>query len=102
MSAKRAIPKVWDYIIERPLLRSILFGWLLGVLWWTGILIAQGPTVVAKTNASGELVERREPFVRTLGIAAILALPWALVGVFVGALNSQLRGFWIPAATLAG
>jgi len=80
---------------------SIAAGWVIGMLWWTGLMIAFGPSV-AITNEGGQLVEKRNSVASLVVYAPLVAIPWAVVGLIVGGLNAHFRGYWIAAIAIIG
>lgn len=77
-------PGVWRH----PILLGLIAGWLVGMLWWAGLMIAFfGPSIAT----TFELVK-----------APLVAAPWGVVGLMVGAVNWLVRGFWVPAAAALG
>jgi hypothetical protein len=79
-----------------PFLLGLLIGWVVGMLWWTGLMIAFGPSMLV-TLENGMVTETRISVLSRLRYAPLVAIPWALVGLFVGWLTSGTRGFWVPA-----
>jgi hypothetical protein len=71
------------------------------MLWWTGLMIAFGPSTVV-TLENGIAVERTSSVLSRVVVAPLAALPWAVVWVLVGAANAQFRGYWVPAVAGAG
>jgi hypothetical protein len=76
---------------QNPLIINPLLGWLVGMLWWVGLLLS-----FAVANRSDR--ELAAPLIR----APLVALPWAFVWVAVGVANAQFRGFWVPIAATVG
>jgi hypothetical protein len=80
-----------------PLILGPLVGWLVGMLWWTGLMGAFGPSVVV-TNGG----EHTITVASRLVYAPLVAIPWAAIGLLVGATNAMLRGYWVPIAAFLG
>jgi len=78
----------WNYVIERPVLRGFLFGWLIGMLWWIGLVIALDKSWDSKLKA--------------WLYAPLYTVPWAVVGFIVGGFNAHYRGYWIPVTAITG
>jgi hypothetical protein len=55
------------------------------MVWWAALVLAFGAKTVV-TSADGVLVEVRRSVFALLLYAPLVALPWAIVGVVVGAL----------------
>lgn len=75
---------------HNPILLGLLLGWLIGMLWWAGLVIALEPYVVTHTVFS------------LLAGAPLVAIPWAVVGMVAGAVTWAVRGLWVPVASGLG
>ena len=80
---------------------SARWPWAAGMLWWAGLMVAFGPSAVITTGDSG-LEERRITVLSRLRYAPLVAIPWAAVGLFAGAVVSAVPGPWVPAAAGLG
>ena len=81
---------------------GLVTGWVVGMVWWVGFVIACGPGF-ERDAGSGQLVEKSSISVasRMCGHPS-LALPWAAMGFLVGGCTAQFRGYWIPATAVIG
>ncbi|MCE9567741.1 MAG: hypothetical protein K8U57_37555 [Planctomycetes bacterium] len=86
---------------RNPFVLGPLIGLLTGMLWWAGLMIASGPSV-AVTIEGGSVVEREITVASRLLYAPIAAIPWAAVGLLVGAIAAAVRGPWVPVAAAFG
>ena len=62
---------------------GLITGWLIGMLWWVGLIIALG----------------------TFGLvlnAPLAGLPWGIVGLVAGFVASWCRSIWVAVAALFG
>jgi hypothetical protein len=84
-----------------PLLVGTLSGWVVGMLWWAGLMVAFGPST-AVTTGRGGLEEREITVLSRMWYAPFVAIPWAVVGRVAGAIASAVRGPWVPAAAALG
>ncbi|MBN9121336.1 MAG: hypothetical protein J0I06_19650, partial [Planctomycetes bacterium] len=91
----------WATWRRHPIVLCTLAGWLAGMLWWTGLMIAFGPSTVVTTER-GFLEERPRSVASRAVYAPLVAIPWALVWVLVGVANAQFRGYWVPVAAAVG
>jgi hypothetical protein len=82
---------------RNPLLVCPLVGWLIGMAWWAGLMVAFGPATVVTHSG-----ERPITVASRVAYAPLVALPWAAVWVLVGIANAQFRGVWVPAAAALG
>lgn len=82
---------------RKPLVYCPLLGWSAGVVWWTGLVITFGSSVVVTHEG-----ERTITVASRLVYAPLVAIPWALVWALVGIANLQFRGFWVPVAAALG
>jgi hypothetical protein len=80
---------------------GLVVGWVVGMVWWVGFVIACGPSVVTEWDG-GQFVERRRSVAEEAIWAPVWALPWAAVGFLVGGFTAQFRGYWIPATAVIG
>ena len=62
-------------------------GWVIGMLWWVGLMISFGFT---------------SRFLGRLVYAPLVGIPWAVVGLLVGLANAHFRGRLIPVTALSG
>jgi hypothetical protein len=74
-----------------------LAGWVVGMLWWAGLMVAFGPSVVVTNDG-----ERPITVASRLVYAPVVAVPWAVVGLLVGAVALAVRGPWVPASAGLG
>lgn len=58
---------------RHPCLFGLVCGWLVGMLWWSGLILVAGSS-------------------RLLLYAPLVAIPWAVVGLIVGAVNLLVPG----------
>jgi hypothetical protein len=65
------------------------------MLWWAGLVIAFALTDVPYAGQSLRVDS-------LLAAAPLEALPWAVVGLIVGATTLLVRGKWIPAGAAVG
>ena len=86
---------------RNPLVLCPLGGWLAGMLWWAGLMVAFGPSTGVSFEG-GFRVERRQSVASHVTYAPVVALPWAAVWALVGAANVQFRGYWVPVAAGLG
>lgn len=86
---------------RKPLLYCPLAGWLAGMLWWTGLMIAFGPSTVV-TLEQGVVQERRQSVASRVAFAPVIAVPWVAVWSLVGVANAQFRGWWVPVVAAVG
>jgi|GEM_PF-6249318 len=84
----------------RPILLGLVYGWIIGMVWWAALVLAFGSSTVV-TSAGGVLVEERRSVFARLTYAPLAALPWAAVGVVVGALV-LFSGRFVAIAACAG
>jgi hypothetical protein len=82
---------------SNPLILGPLIGWLVGVLWWAGLMIAFGPTVIVTRDSQWTI-----PVALRLLNAPLVAIPWAVVGFVAGVIASIVRGPWVPTGTALG
>jgi hypothetical protein len=82
---------------RNPLLLGPLTGWLAGMAWWAGLMVAFGPSV--RVTHEGE---RPITVASRLVYAPLVAVPWAGVGLVAGAVASAVRGPWVPTAAGLG
>jgi hypothetical protein len=68
---------------RNPFFLGLVGGWLVGMLWWAGLMIAFGPSTIVTLEA-GQVVERPITLLSRLRYAPVVALPWAFVGLIVG------------------
>jgi hypothetical protein len=80
---------------RHPALLGLLAAWLVGMLWWAGLMIAFALT-------DGPYAERPMRVASLLAVAPLVALPWAVVGLIVGAMTLLVQGKWIPAGAAVG
>lgn len=86
----------------QPALIGSLLGWMIGMVWWLGLLaLLLGPSLGSSAEP-GQLIQGSDRFVRLLAYAPVVGLPWAVVGLIVGAVNSALPGLWVPVGVVAG
>jgi hypothetical protein len=69
--------------LQRMLSAVGLF-WLIGVLWWAGLMLFFGPTSQVLHDAQG-WHERTYTVLDRTFYAPLVAIPWAAVGAIVGA-----------------
>ncbi len=77
---------------QSPLVLGPLFGWLVGMLWWTGLMVAAA-------------IHDGPHGFRHLGLivyAPLVAIPWAVVGLVSGGVTAWVPGPWVLVATGAG
>jgi hypothetical protein len=88
-------------MIRNPLVLGLIVGWLGGVLWWSGLMIAFGPSTRV-TVKGGEWHEERIGITSRLSYGPLVAIPWAVIGLIVGALNLPFRSYTIPITAILG
>ena len=86
---------------RNPFLLGALAGWVVGMLWWAGLIVAFGPSTVV-TNGVGGIEKRPVTVLSQMRYAPLVAVPWSVVGLIAGAITSAVRGPWVPAATGLG
>ena len=78
----------------RWVLYGVASGWLLGLLWWIGIMIAfalsDGETIV------GGLFDTAVIFASRYPMSPRVAMPWGTLGLLVGFLSSLCRDTRVP------
>lgn len=77
--------------IRNPCLFGLVCGWLIGMLWWSGFILAAGPSARV-TYAERIRVEEPIPVSSRLLYAPLVAIPWAVIGLIVGAVNLLFPG----------
>ena len=70
---------------------AMLAGWLVGKLWWVGLVI-----VLECENGIGSRVAS------LVAHAPLMAIPWAVVGLVIGAVTLAVRSPWVPVAAALG
>jgi hypothetical protein len=86
---------------RRPTWQGLLGGWLVGMVWWAGLMVAFGPGTVVE-NPGGVMVERQITVASRLVYAPLVAIPWAFVGLLVGVSNAHYHGYWVTVGAVAG
>src|SRR5438270_5098999 len=87
--------------VGRGILVGVGTGWLVGMLWWSGLMVTFGPSVAVTHDSTG-WHERQITVWDRLRYAPLTAVPWAVVGGIVGAAAGRLGGYAVPLASLAG
>jgi len=77
---------------------GLLAGWIVGVLSWTSLAIAFGPTGDTYIHGGVKEVYNFRPVLETLADIRWTVAPWAVVGAVAGAIIGRLGG-WLEAAT---
>ncbi len=77
---------------RNPMVLGLVLSWLVGIVWWTGLLIAG----VIHDGMNG--LEH----LRLLIYAPLVAVPWAVVGLVSGGFTLVVPGWWVPFATVVG
>jgi len=77
---------------RNPLILGPLVGWLVGMVWWTGLLVAFTVKDGIEHSSKASL----------LVYPPLVAIPWAAIGLLVGATNAMLRGYWVPTVASLG
>ena len=80
-----------------PYLLGAAAGWLAGMLWWSGLMVAFGPTVIVSQDG-----EREISVASHLAYAPVVATPWAAVGMVIGAIAAAARGPWVSVSAAVG
>jgi hypothetical protein len=91
-------PRGW---LRHPATVGLISGFIAGMLWWAGLMIAFGPSAVV-TGQNGQIVERQISVVSRLVYAPLVALPWAIAGMIVGTVSNFVCGYWVPALAALG
>jgi hypothetical protein len=86
---------------RQPAWQGLISGWLVGMLWWAGLMVAFGPSTIVE-GARGVVVERPITVASRLIYAPLMAIPWAFVGLLVGVAKSHFRGQWVTSAAAVG
>jgi hypothetical protein len=81
----------------RSVTLGLISGFLIGVVWWVGLLIALGSSATV-TSQNGQMVELASQLV----YAPLVAVPWAIAGMIVGTVTNFVRGYWVPALAALG
>jgi hypothetical protein len=71
---------------RHPLVLGPLAGWLAGMAWWAALVVAFGTH-----DGEGSIT-----IASRLVYAPLVAIPWAVVGLVVGALTWAIGGPWVP------
>jgi hypothetical protein len=80
---------------------GIAAGWALGMLCWTGLVIAF--TIADARRGGGEdWIERLRHVAGLLILAPVAAIPWAVVGLIVRAISALRRGYGVPVGAAGG
>ena len=82
---------------QNPYLLGPAIGWLAGILWWAGLMVAFGPSVLVTQNG-----ERKITVASGLVYAPVVAIPWAAVGLAVGVIIAAAPGPCVPTAATVG
>lgn len=90
-------PSWW---LSRMLL-GLVIGWAIGLVWWTGLMISFGPSAQV-SYSGGERIEQPVTVGSRLIYGPVMACPWALVGLVVGAINVWAPGSRVPINALLG
>ncbi len=77
---------------SRGLLYGVIVGWIVGMLWWSSLAMALGPSTRV-TIIAGERRETEEPVSKLVAAAPLVAVPWAVVGALAGAVIGWTGGW---------
>lgn len=99
----RRVGKLWLWLQRNPPVLGLLVGWLVGMLWWTVLMFAFGPSVVVENAGDGRgIVERPVTVLSRLRWAPVVAVPWATVGLIVGWFTAMARSRWVAVTACGG
>lgn len=82
---------------RNPVVLGPLVGWGVGVVWWVALMIALSPAV--RNTSDGEVAIT--VFDRA-GWAPVAAIPWAVVGLFVGSGTAWVNSRAVPVCAMVG
>ena len=77
---------------------GLLVGWIVGILSWTSLAIALGPSGDSYDHVGVKHVEHFYPVLEMLANIRWTVVPWAVVGALAGAIIGRIGG-WIEAIT---
>jgi len=77
---------------------GLLIGWVVGILCWTSLAIAFGPTGSTYEHGGVIRVEHYYPVLERLAQIRWTVVPWAVVGAIVGAIVGWIGG-WLEIIT---
>jgi len=90
-------PKTGNRVVT-GLAYGLMAGWIVGVLCWTSLAIAFGPTGDTYEHGGVKHVEHFYPVLEMLAQVRWTVIPWAVVGAAVGAIIGWLGG-WLEVIT---
>ncbi len=82
---------------RHPFVCGLLLGWLVGMAWWTGLLVA---AVIHSGGVETGMSDLRD--LELIVYAPLAAIPWAVVGLVSGGFTLVVPGWWVPFATVVG
>jgi hypothetical protein len=76
---------------RNPIFLGTFLGWLIGMLWWAGLIVVG--------THEGEWLSK---VVSLLVYAPLVAIPWAVIGLVAGVVAWAVRGPWVVVASGLG
>lgn len=82
---------------RNPFILGPLVGWLIGIFWCVGLMIAFGPSTVVTSDG-----EHTITVLSRLRYAPVAAIPWAVTGLIIGCFTAATRSRWVAASACVG
>jgi hypothetical protein len=83
--------------VTRGLAFGLVAGWVVGMIWWTALVISLGPSVAVTHDGDG-WHEEHTTILGHVAYAPLMAIPWGVVGGVVGAVIGW-KGGWLEVLT---
>src|SRR5688500_2352743 len=83
----------------RMMLVGWILGWLIGMLWCTGLVLLVYGSTLSVSNDGGW---QERQLARLLRQVPAFGIPWAIAGAIAGNVGGMLRGYGPPIGAITG